>query len=417
MGVPCDGIPHFMRLPSRRKGCCLVFLRSVVGTGLGRIFVNCRMRYDCYYGVSHSTSIFMSSMPTRDVIRGLGRGIGGHGVKTVYHFICSQGVPSSFLSTLMRTLKVGQRRLIPNSGRLGLRSLTSLPGPGPSVPTVIGPRPVFLPKVGRGRFVCHQVTGQSVLLCCPCRDFRRFVRFLCRTIRSPFYHRVVVARCHITRRSRIVGTLVTTTQGKGRIAIFIRLGTHFSRRGGLTATRLVQGTKVSVVFDVPKLGMRTGMTLVLQGGSGKRQLEDCTCIDANGFGRGATGVCTSVTLCAYGGRVISSVYALFGILQGRIARPHFGHLLVTQFGLLPRLGTLVRQRVSLIGRKGPNQVVLGVGTLRSATVVSRLCHTDRTKMRVSLVMEKVYYLIPKRSFDEGVQIAHVISDFLRRTHI
>lgn len=418
VGLPCDGIPHFVRLPQRKRGFCLVCVRSVVGTGVGHVFPNCSLSYDCYYGVSHSTSVFISSTAdSRIVIRRLHGGIGGHGVNTMYHFICSHGVPTSCLRFLISTFNVGHSSLIPKSGRLGLRSLTRLPGPDGRLYARLGPHPVALGYLSRGRSVFHCIDGGSLVLRFPCRSFRRFVRFLCRTIRSPSYGRVVVARCEITRGSIIVGALVTTTRGNGGMAIFMRLGTHFSRRGGLTATRVVGQTKVRVVFDVPKLGIRTGITLMLQCGGRKGRAHDCTCVDAKGFGRGATQVCTSSNLFASGRVVIGSLCALFQMLRGRIARPGFGHLLMTHFGLLPRLEEHVKCRVGVTGTKGRTQVVLGVGTLRSPTVVSRLCGTDRTKIGVSLVMHNVYYLVPGRPCDEGVHVAHVISDFLRRTQI
>lgn len=417
VGLPCDGIPHFVRLPGIKGSCCLVFVRSVVGTGLSAVFPNCRISDDCYVGVSHSTSVLVSSTTGASrVVRRIGGGMGGHGVNTIYHFMCSHTVPRSFLSFLMSTCHVSHQRLIPKSGRLGVRSLQRLPGPGRDMHPVGGPRPVGLAYLSRHRSVFHCIRGGSLLLRCPCRSFSRFVRFLCRTIRRPAIHRVVIARCHITRGSAIVGALVTTTRGKGGIAIFIRLGTHFSRRGGLTATRVVGTTNVGVVFDVPKLGMRTGMTLILHHSGRKHGLADCTCVDANGFGRGATALCTSDKLFAYGPIVMGSLRGLFHALRkGR--GPIFRHLLITHFGLVPRLGHLVGRRVRLAQRNGRKQVVLGVGTLRSPTVVSHLCRTSRTNMRVSLVIHNVYYLVPKRRCDRGVHIAHVISAFLRRTHI
>lgn len=418
VGVPCDGIPHFVRLPGRKSGCCLVFVRSVVGTGVNLVFPKCSISSDCYVGVSQSTSVLVSSAAdATSLIRRIGGGIGGHGVKTMYHFMCSHNVPSSFLSFLMSTFRVGERRLIPNSGRLGLRSLHRLPGPGGTLGSLRGPGPVGLGYLSRGRSVFGCIGRGSLLLCCPCRSFRRFVRFLCRTMRSPRAGRVVMARCHMTRGSTIVGALVTTTRGKGGMAMFMRLGTHFSRRGGLTATRVVGSTKVGVVCDLPKLGIRTGMTLVHQGdGNSSPGAYSFTCVNANGFGRGATVLCTSYKLFAYGPGVAGSLCALFYALRkGR--GPGFDALLMTHFGLVPRLGHLVSRRVRLTRGKRNKEVVLGVGKLRSPTVVSHLCRTSRQKMRVSLVIENVYYLVPKRPCDHGVHIAHVISAFLRRTHI
>lgn len=417
VGLPCDGIPHFVRLPGRNESCCLVFVRSVVGTGVSIVFPKCRMSYDCYVGVSESTSVVVSSaVGDISLIRRMGGGVGGHGVNTMYHFICSHTVPSSFLGFLMSTFQVQRRRLMPKSGRLGLRSLHRLPGPGRSVPQVREPVPVGLGQLGSGRSVFDCIRGGSLLLCCPCRSFSRFVRFLCRTIRGPRAHRVVMARCQMTRGSTIVGALVTTTRGNGGIAMFIRLGTHFSRRGGLTATRVVGTTNVGVVCDVPKLGMRTGMTLVHHHDFANRGVRDCTCVDANGFGRGATALCTSYKLFADGPIVMRSLAGLFHALEnGR--GPQFAQLLITHFGLVPRLGELVSGRVRLTRGKENKEVVLGVGTLRSPVVVSQLCRTSRGNMGVSLVMQNVYYLVPKRRCDYGVHIAHVISDFLRRTHV
>lgn len=418
VGVPCTGMPHFVRLPARRKGRCVVFVSSVVQTGLSDVFPNCIIRDYCDVGVSQSTSVCLSSRGNKGVIRGVHGGIGGHGVNTLDQFVCSDGVPSSFLTFVYGTFNVAASSLMLKKQCGGLRSLVGLPGPEKGRLRRRIPSPVHIPFLSRVNSIFQTIGGQSVLLRFPCRSFSCLVHFLVRTTFSPGMSRVGVARCQITRGSTIVGALVDTTRGKGGIAIFIRLGTHFSRRGGVDATRQVRRTNVHVVCDVPNLGMRTGITIVLQGSARSNYgQQSFTCLDANGFGRGATHVCSSVTLLASGTRLVASVGGIFTILRKGLTKPAFHRLLITHFGVIPRLAQVVRQRVRRIGTKHGKHVILGVGKLRSRGVVGRLCGTDRGKIRVSLVIQKVYYLIPGHPFDTGVGIAHVISVFLRRSHV
>lgn len=83
-----------------------------------------------------------------------------------------------------------------------------------------------------------------------------------------------------------------------------------------------------------------------------------------------------------------------------------------------RVRTLVHQRVRRAHNKGTKGVITGVGSLMSFHVVGLLCRTSRTQIRVSLVIQKVYYLQPKlQKVDSGVHIVDVVNRFLRRSHV
>lgn len=78
------------------------------------------------------------------------------------------------------------------------------------------------------------VHRNSVLIRRPCRSFATSIRrFVARTTGSPGILTVGVALCHASNSSPVIGTLVDTTTGHGRIITLIRLGTQFSRTGGV----------------------------------------------------------------------------------------------------------------------------------------------------------------------------------------
>lgn len=135
----------------------------------------------------------------------------GFGVHPRYVFQAGVPVGLSFVFTVTSGL--------PSSGGGALISMPFSPRPS-SVLTRNG----IVPRVG----------GGSTLLYCPCRDVRPFLRLVGRTSASPRILAVGVAVCHLTGGTQLMRCLYTTTRGKGRIAILVRLETHFSRRGGVS---------------------------------------------------------------------------------------------------------------------------------------------------------------------------------------
>lgn len=94
-------------------------------------------------------------------------------------------------------------------------------------------RPTPMPRFrGRGS-VFRIVHRNSMFLRRPCVDFSPIMGFIHRTTGSPSILTVGRALCHIDNGSPVVTTLTRTTRGNGRISMLMRLGTHFSRRGGV----------------------------------------------------------------------------------------------------------------------------------------------------------------------------------------
>lgn len=171
-----------------------------------------------------------------------------------------------------------------------------------------------------------------------------------------------------------------------------------------------------MVCNLAKLGARYGVYLMMEGSGSK--VEECLRVNANGCGSDATEFCASVNVFAYHRRCNISTSSLFGMLANCSAPPRCGGFVITPRKVHPFFRTVVVRRARGTGLKLPTGVATGIGSLISPRVVDLLCSTSGTNMGVSLVMENVYYLIPKiRKFDRGVEMVSVINRLLRRDQV
>lgn len=159
--------------------------------------------------------------------------------------------------------------------------------------------------------------------------------------------------------------------------------------------------------------MRSGVYLVACEGHAK--VRCVARVKAKGCGRGATGVCASCSLVANERRVNRSTTIFFRGVSvdglGKIC----GRLVISPADLGRGMLTLVSRRVT--GNRG-KEVVVGVGSIASVSFVHGMARTSRTKIGVSLVIHKVYYVLPKVGKEaRGLHIADVIKECLRRPEL
>lgn len=226
-------LPEFLRLPARRNET-FVLLRGVVTVRLNRLFRLCGVGRCSPFEVAQSSSLSVSRS-ARSLVTRVGGSVEGHGEKRPIHLRFNGGYGQRVHRFLISTLSIARHRVCFRENPLSLAFLSGFTRVGNYRSVYF--RPV-IPMGPPTRFyncssVFRTVHRGSELIRRPCRDFSIIISFIGGTTASPGILTVGRALCHIDKGSPVITTLVGTTRGNGRMAILIRLGTEFSRRGGV----------------------------------------------------------------------------------------------------------------------------------------------------------------------------------------
>ena len=415
--LPYSKVPRFIELPPKNGCYYIMYMEDIIKENIGLMFPGYKV--DCSYccKISRDADVMVDDASDESMVEQLKKKVKKRKIGAVCRFVYDRHMPDDFLQYLVEAFCVNPDELVPGDKHLNLEDLANLPNPNPNLIIPAHPAPLMLNCLNKKQSILKYVGKCDLLLHYPYYSFDYFIHFLYEAVHDSTVEEIMITQYRVAPNSEVINTLIAAAHNGKKVTVFVELKARFDEENNLATADLMQKAGIHIIYRMPGLKVHAKVALIIRRNKKGRRMKSYAYISTGNFNEKTATVYADSALITSNVDIVDDLYQLFQLLRQEITEPHFKHLLVPRFNLLPCLQELLNfeKNEALAGR--PAHIILKMNALQDLAMVDELYRASEAGVQIDLIVRGICCLIPGQQYSQNIRITRIVDGYLEHARV
>lgn len=418
MKIPHSKVPRFIELPTHEGRAYLMFIDDIIRANLANIFPGYQIE-SCYsIKISRDADIYLEGEGQGNIVKNIREKVKKRKIGALSRFMYDGAMPDDFLAFVCKAFGITTDDLVVGGRYLNLQDLIRLPNPCGKALEQQVPTPMRLPLLDEMESVFKVVKRRDVLLHFPYQSFDYLIRFLMEAAFDPKVEQIKVTQYRVAENSAVINALMSAAQNGKQVTVFVELKARFDEEHNMTTAERMQQAGIRIIYSIPGLKVHAKVAVILRKDTesgGKR--KNFAYLSTGNFNEKTAKVYSDMALLTSNAEMVEDICQVFALLEGKNNAPHFRHLLVARFNMVPELIQRIQQEAAHVqtGRKG--KIILKMNGLHDQQMIDELYRASECGVEIELIVRGICCLIPNQPYSRNIRITRIVDMFLEHSRI
>lgn len=417
--MPYSKAPRFVELPQHEGKYYLMYLEDIIKANIGTIFPGYDV--DCCYNVkiSRDADILIDDMASGSIVEQMKKKVKKRKIGAVCRFVYDRQMPNDFLNFLIDAFHINLNELVEGDSHLNLEDLCHLPNPNKLLRINEKPQPMRLNYLDRRSSIFQYVRKRDLMVHYPYHTFEHLIHFLYEAVHDPLTKEIMITQYRAAENSAVINTLISAAQNGKKVTVFVELKARFDEENNLETAELMHKAGINIIYSIPGLKVHAKVALILRQSDKHmdRHVHSYAYISTGNFNEKTAKVYSDIGVFTSNSEIVEDLHTLFLILEKKVEKPLFKHLLVAQFNLIPELTKLINHEIELArqGRKG--KIILKMNALQDQSMIDELYRASENGVEIELIVRGICCLIPGQPYSKNIRVTRIVDSFLEHSRV
>jgi polyphosphate kinase len=410
--------PRFIRLPSP-KGCCdIIFLDDIIRVCLNDIFF--MFNYDTIgaytFKVMRDAELTLDDDISTSLVEKMEKGIENRTHGRPVRLVHDEEMPPDFLNLLIRKLRLSKEQMAPGGRYHMMKDLMKFPKVRPELEDKAAP-PLPHPDIVPFSSILKVIRKKDVLVNFPYHTFNHFVDFLREAAIDPKVKNIFITLYRTAERSKVINTLVNAARNGKNVVALVELLARFDEEKNILAVDTLQEAGVKVIHGMPDLKVHSKLVLVeRQESSG--QMLGYAYIGTGNFNESTAALYGELGLFTAQPDIVSDARAVFDFLMTTHRRFASKRLLVAPYCMRKKLVLLIHREIKYARQGKKAYIHAKCNSLTDERMVRLLYRASQAGVEVRLIIRGACCLMPQvKDLSENIRAISIVDKYLEHCRL
>ena len=418
MKIPYTKVPRFIELPSHEGISYIMFIDDIIRANLSNVFPGYTI-VDCFsIKISRDADIYLDDLKDTNIVESIRKKVKKRKIGALSRFMYDSQMPSEFLAFLCQAFGITPDDLVLGGRYNNLQDLMKLPNPKGKALEQIVPQPMRVPFLEETGSVFKAVKKRDILLHFPYQSFDYLLRFLMEAAFDPKVDEIKITQYRVAENSAVINALISAAQNGKQVTVFVELKARFDEENNMSTAERMKQAGIRIIYSIPGLKVHAKVAVILRrdANDGLKR-RDFAYLSTGNFNEKTARVYSDMALLTCNTELIQDINKVFAVLEGKLPKPAFHHLLVARFNMVLELKKKIQQEIdhALAGKRA--RIVLKMNGLRDQNMISELYRASENGVEIDLIVRGICCLIPGQSFSRNIRVTRIVDMFLEHARI
>ncbi len=417
--VPSDILPRFIVLPGTGAELSIMLLDDIIRYGLGDIFSMFSYdRFEAYtIKLTRDAELDLDDDISVSFFDKISKGVKQRKRGTPVRFVYDSGIPTDFLSLLMRRLKLtNEDALIPGGRYHNFKDFMSFPHVGPDSFVDEPFPPIHHIGIPPGRSFFSILREKDILLHYPYHSFHHVIDLLREAAIDPKVTAIKMTLYRVAKNSKVINALINAVRNGKSVTVVLELQARFDEETNIYWADRLKEEGVHVIHGLPNFKVHAKLCLISRKEKGGIRLY--TNVGTGNFHEGTARIYTDLALFTADTRITAEVSRVFDILENYYRGEKFKHLMVSPFFLRDRMTKLIKREISHAKAGKKAHIILKMNSLVDTVMIGLIYEAADAGVKIDLIVRGMCALVPgDKGAEKNITAISIVDRFLEHTRV
>ncbi|MDR2139448.1 MAG: polyphosphate kinase 1 [Tannerella sp.] len=411
--IPYAKVPRFVPLPMHEQVYYYMFIDDIIRVNLPSVFPGYEIG-GCYsIKISRDADIYLEEENPENMLQTIRRKVEKRKIGALSRFMYDYAMPSDFLATVCKAFGIADEDLVLGGRYMNLQDLNKFPFPPGSMLTQCVPPPVRVPFLEEAESVFRAVERRDVLLHFPYQSFDYLIGFLTEAALNPEVEEIKITQYRVAENSVVINTLIRAAENGKRVTVFVELKARFDEENNMSTAEQMERAGIKIIYSIPGLKVHAKVAVILR----RAEQPGFAYLSTGNFNEKTAKTYSDMALLTCNRAIVAEVRQVFSILESKPASPHFLHLLVARFNMVPELVRMIRREIDHVkaGRKG--YIILKMNGLHDERMIDELYRASESGVEIDLIIRGICCLVPNQPYSRHIRITRIVDMYLEHARV
>ena len=410
-------LPRLIRLPDELGSRNFVFLGTIVGAFVSKLFAGMHMR-GCYqFRVTRNSDLFVEQEEVDDLLRAVEGELASRRFGDAVRLETAHDCPDEILSYLLGQFGLTGDDLYKVSGQVNLNRLMAVYDLVDRTELKYTPFAPSIPeRLRMGSDIFSTLRAGDVLLHHPFQGFGPVTDFIRQAASDPQVLAIKQTLYRAGSDSTIVGALAEAAQAGKDVTVIIELRARFDEEANIELATKLQEAGAHVMYGV--FGFKTHAKLVMVVRREDKGLRRYCHMGTGNYHPKTARLYTDYGLMTADESIGEDIHEIFLQLTGLTRVPRLRKLLHAPFSLHQALLAKIDRECAHAGAGRPARIIAKLNALTEPTIIQALYRASRAGVDIDLIVRGLCCLRPGvAGVSERIKVRSIVGRFLEHSRV
>lgn len=414
--IPADKLSRFVVLPEEKEKKLVMFIDDIIRANLEKIFPGFNIEESYSIKLTRDAELYIDDEYSGDLLEKIKISLSKRNTGLPCRFLYDSQMPKNLLKILKKVFILKKEDLIPGGRYHNLNDLFGFPSFGPnslSFPKHLPHKaPDFLSKAS----VFKIITKRDQLINFPYQSYEHVINFLDESANDPAVKSIKITLYRVSSDSKVIKALINAAKNKKDVTVFVEVKARFDEESNFKNADELEKAGVKVLYSFPGLKVHCKICLVSR--SENAQDKYYAYLSTGNFNEKTAKIYSDFGFFTSDNRITDEVAKVFGLLEQKIKRPEFEHLLVAPFYLRKEFIKKIDNEISNASKGREARITLKLNSLEDKKIIKKLYDASRAGVKINIIVRGICCLIPGvAGLSENINVISIIDRYLEHSRV
>ncbi len=281
--------------------------------------------------------------------------------------------------------------------------------------------PILYPSSASGGDIFNFISAKDILLHLPYHSYVPVLSFFNQAAVDTDVTEIYITLYRVAAESHIVNALISAAKNGKKVTAIIELKARFDEANNIKWSRVMKDAGVKLIYSEAAIKVHSKIALV------KRKTADgpvsYAILSTGNFNENTASFYTDHVLMTVDKKITRELIRLFDFLsKSKVAagksQMKFNELFVSQFNLVDKFESLVKQEIKKVKKGKPALIRIKVNNLEEPGMIKLLYDASAAGVEIQLIVRSVCCLVPGLTgLSERITVKRIVDKYLEHTRI
>ncbi len=410
LNIPSDVLPRFIELPRDDQFYYYIALDDVIRENLDFIFPGYTIKDSYSIKLNRDADLNIDDEFSGNLVKKIRKQITKRNLGVPSRFLYDLRMPDYLLQYLANAFHLKEDDLVAGGRYHNMNDLFELPNPlSPSLENETLPV-LRIPELD-SRSVREVMEEKDMMLHFPYQTYDYVLRYFNEAAFDPDVTEIKATFYRIAPESFVSSSLITAARNGKKVTVFVEIKARFDEANNLKWAEKMESAGIKIIYSIPGLKVHAKVALITRKTEGKE--KNYAYFGTGNFNEKTAEIYADEALLTTSEKLSGELSSLFDYLEDDRRVFDFSHLLISQFNITDRFGSMIENEIENARAGKEARIVLKLNNIEDPKMIRRLYDAARAGVKVELIIRAICCILP----EENLTIRRIVDRYLEHSRV
>lgn len=414
--IPTE-VPRFLQLSAIGNKHYIAFIDDIIRQNLNFIFKDYKVLNCFSVKLNRDQDVDLENSIDIDIVSNIKKQLEKRKVGVPTRFLYDKSMPDYILKTLVDTLELEIKDLVPGGRYHNLNDLMALPNPIGSALKSKKLTPVSIKVLDDYQSIFKAIEEKDRILHFPYQSYDYILRFFNEAATDPSVTSIKATLYRIAANSVVAQSFISAAKNGKKVEVFVELKARFDEANNIRwAERMIEAG-VIVTYSLPDLKVHAKVVLIRR--KTDNGVKKFAFFGTGNFNENTAGIYADHGLLTTHNGMTQELESVFHLLQkGTEITLQLKYLLVARHNMQTKLIALIDREIEHVKNGKIGHFIIKLNNLEEETMIEKLYEASQAGVQIDLIIRGICRLRPGiPEISDNIKAIRVVDGFLEHARI